>query len=87
MKVSFTEVGFTEYIRWQTEDKRTLKKINALIADIQRNGFESGIGKPEKLRYRPGWSRKIDEKNRLTYESDPNGNLIITSCIGHYEDK
>ena len=50
MKVTFTENALIEYISWQHEDKKTLKKINQLIQDIQRNGFMSGIGKPEPLK-------------------------------------
>lgn len=86
MKVIFTEIAIIEYMEWQKEDKKTLKKINELIKDIQRNGFISGIGKPEILKYCKAYSRRIDDSNRLVYKSDENQNLEIISCKGHYED-
>ena len=66
--LSFSLDGFDHYLFWQTQDKRTLKKINRLIADIIRNGNE-GIGHPEPLRHdlTGKWSREIDEQNRLIY--------------------
>ena len=67
-------------------DKKTLKKINALIKDIERNGLSEGIGKPEPLKYRKAWSRRIDHENRLVYNFDAQQNLLIISCKGHYED-
>lgn len=67
-------------------DKKTLKKINALIKDIERNGLSEGIGKPEPLKYRKAWSRRIDQENRLVYNFDAQQNLLIISCKGHYED-
>ena len=67
-------------------DKKTLKKINALIKDIERNGLSEGIGKPEPLKYRKAWSRRIDQENRLVYNFDMQQNLLIISCKGHYED-
>lgn len=83
---TFTGQGFSDYLYWQTQDKKTLKKINALLADIQRNGAIRGIGKPEPLKYRPGYSRRIDEKNRLVYVIDELQNIKIISCRGHYEE-
>ena len=83
---TFTGQGFADYLYWQTQDKKTLKKINALLADIQRNGAMQGLGKPEPLKYRPGYSRRIDEKNRLVYEIDKLQNIVILSCRGHYVD-
>jgi toxin YoeB len=83
---TFTSEGFSEYLYWQTQDKKTLKKINSLLADIQRNGAMEGIGKPEPLKYRPGYSRRIDEENRLVYDIDELQNIKIISCKGHYED-
>ena len=87
MNVRFTEEGLEQYIYWQTQDRKTLKKINKLIQDIQRNGLTVGIGKPEPLKHLKGFSRHIDDANRLVYaeiEGDPNTFEII-SCIGHYE--
>jgi toxin YoeB len=73
-------------LSWQAEDKKTLKRINALIKDIERNGLLSGIGKPESLKHRKAWSRKIDDINRLVYNFDEKKNLLIISCKGHYEE-
>ena len=60
MRIVWSEVAWDEYIYWQTQDKRTLKKINELIKSIERAGVMEGIGKPEPLRYRDGYSRRID---------------------------
>ena len=62
-----------------------MRRINDLVKDIERNGISSGIGKPEPLKYRKGWGRRIDEANRLIYDIDENGNLLIAACRGHYE--
>ena len=86
MRVTFSETALDQYISWQTEDKKTLQRINALIRDIQRNGFLKGIGKPEVLKGRKECSRRIDGSNRLVYTGDPEKNLVIVSCRGHYED-
>lgn len=83
---TFTGQGFADYLYWQTQDKKTLKKINALLEDIRRNGAMQGIGKPEPLKHRPGYSRRIDDKNRLVYDIDELQNIKILSCRGHYED-
>jgi len=85
-KLTFTESGWAEYLYWQTQDKKTLKKINELLRDIDRNNF-SGIGKPEPLKNKEGcWSRRIDEKNRLVYRV-LDGSIEIIQCKGHYDDK
>ena len=86
MNVSFTENALSEYISWQMEDKKTLRRINELIKSIQRDGFRQGIGKPEVLKGREEYSRRIDDVNRLVYTADENQNLVILSCKGHYED-
>ena len=85
MKAIFTERALSEYMEWQSEDKKTLKRINELIKDIQRNGFMNGIGKPELLKGKKAYSRRIDDVNRLVYTGDENQNLEILSCKGHYE--
>ena len=87
MRVTFSETAMEEYMNWQTEDKKTLKRINELIRDIGRNGFMKGIGKPEALKYRKGYSRRIDDVNRLEYDGDSDRNLVILSCKGHYDDR
>jgi toxin YoeB len=86
MRVTFTEIALTEYIAWQSEDKKTLKRINELIKSIQRDGFMKGIGKPEALKNRKEYSRRIDGGNRLVYCVDSEQNLVILSCKGHYDD-
>ena len=83
---TFTGQGFSDYLYWQTQDRKTLKKINTLSANIQRNGVMQGTGKPEPLKYRPGYSRRIDEQNRLVYDIDEMQNIRIISCRGHYEE-
>ena len=77
--------AWEDYVAWQTEDKKTLERINDLIKDIERSGAAKGIGKPKRLKYETGYSRRIDEKNRLVYEIDEHGYLYIKSCKGHYE--
>jgi len=84
MNKLWTDDGWADYLYWQSQDKKTLKRINELIKDIERNGALNGIGKPEALKYRKGFSRRIDEINRLVYAIDENGVLWIISCRGHY---
>lgn len=84
MNKLWTDDGWTDYLYWQSQDKKTLKRINELIKDIERNGVLNGIGKPEALKYRKGFSRRIDETNRLVYAIDENGVLWIISCRGYY---
>ena len=85
--LKFKSQGWEDYLYWQTQDKKTIKKINKLILDIDRNGYE-GIGKPESLKHELSgyWSREIDEKNRLIYEITDD-EIIILSCRTHYGDK
>ena len=66
--------------------KKTVKRINALLKDIRSNGLLEGTGQPEKLKYRPGYSRRIDDVNRLVYDMDELQNIRIFSYRGHYED-
>jgi toxin YoeB len=80
----FDSDAFKEYMDWQSEDRKTLKKINDLIIDIQRNGLLKGIGKPEVLKHLKAYSRRIDDSNRLVYDVDEKQNLRIISCKGHY---
>lgn len=86
MNKIWSDIAWDEYLYWQMMDKKTVRKINALIKDIERNGLSTGIGKPEPLKYRKAWSRRIDLEHRLIYNQDENGNLLIISCKGHYED-
>lgn len=79
--------GWNDYIYWQTEDRKTFRKINQLIENIARNGYE-GVGKPEALNGNLAgfWSRRIGDKDRLNYKID-NENIYILSCRYHYGDK
>lgn len=71
---------------WQTEDRKTLRKINTLLKDIERNGNE-GIGKPEPLTgdLSGFWSRRINQKDRLIYALEMD-QIIIIACRYHYDD-
>lgn len=84
-KIWFDE-AWIDYIYWQTQDKKTLNRINNLIKDTERNHFE-GIGKPEPLKgdLSGFWSRRIDDTNRFVYRIN-NDKLEILSRRGHYED-
>jgi len=86
MKILWDERAWNEYLDWQNEDKKTLRKINALIKDIQRNPY-SGLGKPEPLigNLSGWWSRRIDDANRIIYK-EQNGVVTLASCKGHYDD-
>lgn len=83
--IRFTPIAWSEYTSWQTEDHKTLHKINALIRSIARDGVHHGEGKPEHLKGLNAYSRRIDAKNRLVYTVDST-TLIILSCLGHYVD-
>ena len=64
----WADKAWDDYLSWQMEDRKTLKRINDLIKDIETNGLSHGIGKPEFLKYRKAWSRRIDDQgNRLLY--------------------
>lgn len=85
MKKVWFDEAWKDYLYWQKEDKKMLKKINTLIKDIERNGYD-GIGKPEALKgdLSGFYSRRIDHANRLVYRINDNI-LDIVSCKGHYE--
>jgi toxin YoeB len=86
-KVDFSGNAWEDYLYWQTQDKKTLKRINQLIKDIDRNSYE-GMGKPEPLSGNLAgyWSRRIDEKNRLLYRVE-NEVIAIFELRTHYGDK
>lgn len=86
MNVVFSPNAWRQYVEWQKEDKKMVKKINDLIQDIQRNGFFAGIGKPEPLKGEKAMSRRITQEHRLIYVGDEKRNLLIVACKGHYED-
>ena len=83
MPVEFLDEAWAEYVAWQTEDTKTLKRINQLIKSIQREGLENGLGKPERLKYQAGWSRRINHQDRLVYTAK-NEHLIIIACKNRY---
>lgn len=87
-KIGFTEIGWNDYLYWQTQDKRTIKRINELLKDIDRNGALQGIGKPELLKGNLSgyYSRRIDDKNRLVYSITSDGEIEVVQCRGHYND-
>ena len=85
-KLLFSELAWNDYINWLQEDRKTVKRINNIIKDIERNGY-NGIAKPEPLKgdYSGFWSRRIDDKNRIIYRVS--GDIIeIASIKGHYND-
>ena len=87
MKKVWFDEAWSDYIYWQTQDKKTLKRINQLLQDIDRNRY-TGIGKPEPLKgnHTGWWSRRIDDTNRLVYRIN-SGQIEIAQCRSHYGDK
>ena len=85
MRLLWEDRAWEDYLYWQNQDKKTLKRVNSLIKDICRSPF-NGIGKPEPLRNSLSgwWSRRIDETNRIIYY-EQDGVLYIVSCRGHYD--
>lgn len=86
MNKVWSDESWEDYLYWQTQDKKTLKRINQLLKDIDRNGYD-GIGKPEPLKheYQGFWSRRIDDVNRLVYRI-ANGQIEIAQCGEHYKN-
>ena len=84
-KMTFSPQAWADYLYWQAEDSKKLKRINDLLKELQRDGPAPGIGKAEPLRHMKAMSRRIDEKNRLVYTFEKD-NLILLSCKGHYDD-
>jgi len=87
----WNERAWDEYVHWQHQDKKTIRKINSLIKDIERNGYNC-TGKPEPLKgsLSSWWSVKINEKDRLIFRVSENNEaefLEVLSCKGHYQDK
>ncbi|APZ33849.1 Txe/YoeB family addiction module toxin [Microbacterium aurum] len=80
----FDPNGWEDYVYWQTQDRKTVRRVNALIADILRDPFD-GIGKPEPLRHvlAGAWSRRIDDKNRLVYYVTEE-HIVILQTRDHY---
>jgi len=84
---AFSDEAWEDYTYWETQDKKTLKRILKIITDIDRNGYE-GIGKPGRLSgdLSSYWSRRIDDKNRIVYRIK-DGVIQIIQCGSHYRDK
>ena len=85
LDLHFLPEGWEDYLYWQTQDKKTLRRINILIKDIGRTPVE-GVGKPEPLRgnYQGWWSRRIDDVNRIVYKVEI-GQIVIAQCRTHYD--
>jgi len=84
-KLAWTDEAWKDYIYWQTQDKKTLKRINKLLDDIRRNDPFKGIGKPEPLKENLSgfWSRRIEDTNRVVYAVDEEY-ITVISCRYHY---
>ena len=84
MKLIFAEKAWEDYLYWQKTDKKILKRINALVKDIQREPFE-GIGKPEPLKHALSgyWSRRINDEHRFVYKV-ADGAILIAQLRYHY---
>ena len=82
------EEAWEDYLYWQGQDRKTLKKINQLLKDIERNGYEGGLGKPEPLKgdLSGFWSKRIDDKNRIVFRI-VDEKLEIAQCGSHYRDR
>lgn len=87
MNKIWSDVAWEDYLYWQNQDKKILKKINSLIKDIDRNGYKC-TGKPEALRGNLSgfWSVRIDQQNRLVFRIEEDG-IEIAQCRTHYNDK
>ncbi len=85
MIISFTENSWQDYLYWQNNDKKIIRKINAMIKNIQQTPFE-GIGKPEPLKYELAgyWSRRIAKEHRLVYQVQKD-EILIYACRYHYD--
>ena len=85
MILAWTGDAWDDYIYWQSQDRKTLRRINALIGDMCRHPYE-GIGKPEPLKWglSGAWSRRIDSANRIIY-TVTDGQLNIISVRDHYQ--
>ena len=87
MNKLWQDEAWEDYLYWQKQDRKTLKRINQLLQDISRNGYD-GFGKPEPLKgeFSGWWSRRIDDSNRLVYRMK-DGLIEIAQCRSHYGDK
>lgn len=85
MKYIFADESWEDYLYWQKNDKKKVKRINNLLKDISRNPFE-GLGKPEPLKHKYSgfWSRRIDHEHRLIYKNEK-GRILIAKCRFNYD--
>ncbi|MBK9690035.1 MAG: Txe/YoeB family addiction module toxin [Saprospiraceae bacterium] len=85
MRITFSQNAWEDYISWQADDRKILKKINELIKDIKKTPY-SGLGKPEALKYDLSgyWSRRIDMEHRLVYKVIDD-EILIYACRYHYD--
>ncbi len=83
-KLVFDKSGWEDYVYWQTQDRKTLRRINALLTDVQRDPF-TGVGKPEALKntLSGAWSRRIDDVNRLVYYVTDE-HIVVLQARDHY---
>ncbi|WP_127842683.1 Txe/YoeB family addiction module toxin [Actinomyces wuliandei] len=86
MAVAWDNDAWEDYLWWQKQDRKTLRRINQLLRDIQRDAT-TGTGRPEPLRYNLAgyWSRRITSEHRLVYRVDERGDIHVLSCRYHYE--
>lgn len=84
MNLTWTQDAWNDCVYWQTQDRKTLRRINTLIRDILRSPFE-GVGKPEPLKwdFQGAWSRRIDSTNRIIY-TVMDDSVVVLSCRDHY---
>ncbi|HKV97952.1 MAG TPA: Txe/YoeB family addiction module toxin [Gammaproteobacteria bacterium] len=84
-RLTFTAAAWQDYVYWETQDRKTLRRVNALLDDTMRHPF-TGVGKPEALRenLRGFWSRRIDDTHRLVY-AVKDQDLVVIACHYHYE--
>ena len=87
MRLVWFEEAWDDYLSWQLQDKKTIKRINQLIQDSVRSGYR-GIGKPEPLKgdLSGFWSKRIDDVNRFIFRLSDDGSLEILSCRSHYDE-
>lgn len=86
MNKLFSDDAWNDYLYWQKHDKAKIKRINNLIKSIERDGYSTGIGKPEPLKHNLSgyWSRRINDEHRIIYRVDET-NILIASCKDHYK--
>lgn len=87
MRKIWSDEAWEEYLYWQTQDKKTLKRINRILEEIDRNGYQC-VGKPEPLsgNLTGFWSARIDEKNRIVFRIQKDA-IEIAQCGSHYRDR